>query len=413
MPKNNEQLIMGLDVGASKITCAIGVVSSTGRITIWDAKEAPSLGWRKGTVIDADLAAVSLREAINPLRFTAGVEAASIQVGFSPQAIDTYRIKTAIPIVGREHRVTDDDIWEALTVIKKQTVLENRAILHMVPIEYYIDNQLVIEPLGKKGKILTVETIIITTPAEIVDNLINIVQQAGINVKETTLSSLASSEVLLNATDKEFGTVYVDVGGQTTDIAVYNRGLLKGVAVLPIGSDHITSDLAIGLRTSLACAERIKLQYGIQPDFSTGGVVEIDALTGGNKSSISCRIVVEIIEARVNEMLALIREAIASINHNGFVPSGIILGGRGALLPGLVEFAEKGLSLPVRLRKPQVYLKPGTKIDTTAYSAAIGLIKYRSVYIRDKSSRHTRSFNSPLDLSSLMGKFKTWIHEHF
>ena len=411
MLKYNEQLIMALDIGSSKTVCAVGEVSQTGRVTLLGWHEEPSLCWRKGNVNDAELATASLRNIVEAVQFAAGGVPYVVRVGFSSHALSISWQKSEVSFSDAEHRMTVEDIDGALKMLRTMAARENYNILHIIPTGYYVDNQLIKEPLNQIGKCLAIEAMVIAVVSDTVDNLLMLLKLAGIKVKEVILSCLASADAVLNATEKEFGVVYVDIGGQTTGIAVYSQGFLKDIVVLPVGSDYITRDLAVGLGMSLANAERIKLALGVAPEVITAEEIEVESLKGTEMKRVSCRLAVDIIEARVNEILTMIRENVEIIGCKGLIPTGIVMGGGGSMLSGLVQLSEKQLGMPVRMTAPEVYIKPGVKIDGIIGWGAVGLIKFRDcTKFENNSAGRQKPYTSqkPITSAGLLDKLKSW-----
>ena len=410
MLKYNEQLIMALDIGASKTVCAVGEVSQTGRVTLWGWHEEPSLGWRKGNINDIELAAASLRNIVETVQSAIGSLSYVVRVGFSSPALNITRHKSEGHFGDAGHRMTGEDINEVLKMLKNTANRENYKILHVIPVAFYIDNQSVKEPLNKIGKCLAIEAMVIAVVSDTIDNLLMLLNLAGIKVKEVILSCLASVDVVLNATEKEFGTVYVDIGGQTTGIAVYSRGYLIDMVVLPGGSDYITGDLAVGLGISLANAERIKLALGVVPGVMIAEEIEVESLKGTEMKQVSCRLAVDIIEARVNEILAMIKENVETISSKGLMLTGMVMSGGGSLLSGLVPLAEKRLDMSVRMTAPEVYIKSGVKIDGISWGV-VGLIKFRDCTKFEKPLLHRQKpckLHKLLTSVGLLNKLKLW-----
>ena len=411
MLKYNEHLIMALDIGSSKTVCAVGEVSQTGKIMLSGWHEEPSLGWRKGNVNDVELAIASLRNIVEAVQFAANGVPYVVRVGFSSHTLNISWHKSEVYFRDIGHRMTGEDVDAAFKMLRARAIRENYRILHIIPNGFFIDNQLVKEPLNQIGKCLAIEAMVIAVVSDTVDNLLMLLNLAGIKVRDVILSCLASADAVLNATEKEFGAVYVDIGAQTTGITVYSHGYIKDIVVLPVGSNYITGDLAVGLGISLANAERIKLALGVAPEITSEEEIEVASLKGTEMKRVSCRLAVDIIEARVNEILEMIRENVEMISCKGLIPIGIVMGGGGSMLSGLVQLAEKQLDMPVRMTAPEVYIKPGVKIDSIIGWGAVGLIKFRDcTKFQNDSAGRQKPYNShkPITSAGLLGKLKSW-----
>jgi cell division protein FtsA len=372
--KYNDQLIMALEIGSTKTVCAVGKLSHAGRLSILGYHEESSISWRKGRIDDNELAIRFFRNVVEAVQHSTGGRPYVVHVGMANHELYITRQNFKHVFSETAHRISEEDICFVFQMLKALAARENNRIIHVVPTGFYIDNQLVKEPLDLSGKCFSIEAIVISMNTEALDNLLMLLKLAGIKVKEVILGSLASADAVLNATEKEFGSVYVDIGGQTTAIVVYSHGFLQDVVVLPVGSNYITGDLAFGLGISYTAAEYLKLELGLTPVRNLAE--EIEVKSGSELKRVSARLILDIIEARINEILDLIKKNIEIYNCEGLIKTGFVFGGGGAKLAGLVDYAEKHLDMPVRVTGPDAYLDAGTSTEAVSLGV-IGLIRFR------------------------------------
>lgn len=375
MAKRNS-LTVGLDIGTSKVCAVVGEMTEQGGEIIGVGSHA-SQGLRKGVVVNIESTVNSIKKAVEEAEIMAGCEINSVFTGIAGGHIKGFNSHGIVAVKNKE--VTQRDVERVIDAAKAVAIPMDREVLHILPQEYIIDDQDGIkEPLGMSGVRLEAKIHIVTGAVTSAQNIIKCCNRTGLNVADIVLEPLASAEAVLTPEERELGVALVDMGGGTTDIALFHDGVVKHTAVLAIGGNHLTSDIAAGLRTPIAEAERIKQRYGYA---RTSGVtkddrVEVPSVGGKGSRTISRQIVCEIIEPRLEEIFQLIRREIAKSGYEGSLASGVVMTGGSTLLPGMIEMAEEVLGMPVRLGVPT---HVGGLIDVVSspiYATGVGLVLY-------------------------------------
>lgn len=382
--RKNNNIIVGLDVGTTKI-CAIAGEITEGGVDILSVSSHPSNGLRKGVVIDIEATANSIKKAVTDIWEQIGVNVRDVYVGIAGSHIKSFSSYGAVGIKGKE--VTSEDVERAIDSASAVYVPLDREILHVIPTDFILDGQDGIkDPVGMAGVRLEVKVYIVTGAVTSVQNLLKCCERAGLNVVDIVLQPLASAEATLNSDEKDMGIAIVDIGGGTTDIAIYREGWLRHTAVLGIGGNHFTNDLSIGLRLPFNEAERVKKRYGsiaIDTDNTEVEVVAID----GQVRGIPRKYITEILQPRCEELLELVRQEVDSVQNNGVTLSGIVLTGGASLLSGFDRLAETILSMPVRIGYPHlspqnfsednngIHILKG-EFNNPIYATGIGLVLY-------------------------------------
>lgn len=406
MPK--EEIIVGLDIGSQKIRTIVSRVDfETEKPQIIGLGESFSNGIRRGVVVDVEEATSSISSSIEKAERTSGVpiEHAFVSVGGSH--VISENSKGVIAVGRADNEITDDDVSRAIDAASAISLPPNHEILHVVPRYFIVDNQEGIkDPVGMNGVRLEVEAVIIEGATSYIKNLTKCIARAGIEIDDLIVSPLAASYSVLSKKQKELGVVLVDIGGGTTGLVVYEEGDLMTVSVLPIGSEHITNDLAIGLRTSIEDAERIKLEYGVAvaSDIGKSDQVDLSKIVGGEQQLVSRKKIVEIIEARLSEMFSMIDKELRKIDRSGKLPAGIVLCGGGAKLPNIVDLGKKELRLPAQIGFPESIPGVVDKMDDPAFATSEGLIMWGLSHVEErKGSVGISSMGNTVD------KIKSWF----
>ena len=379
MSKKTDNLIVGLDIGTTKICCIVGHMADDG-LEVVGIGTSPSRGMRKGVVINIESTVAAIRKAIREAELMAGCEIKSVFTGIAGGHIRGMNSQGVIAIKNRE--VTSDDLQRVIDAAKAIAIPMDREVLHILPQEFIIDDQDGIrEPLGMSGVRLEAKVHIVTGAVASAQNIIKSCNRAGVDVADIVLEQLASSEAVLSSDEKELGVALVDIGGGTADIALYSEGAIKHTSVLSIGGDHLTNDIAVGLRTPMAEAEKIKQAYGCCLTSMVGKdeTIEVPSVGGREPRILSRQLLAEILEPRVEEMFSLINREIIKSGYDELVASGVVLTGGTAILPGMPELAEQIFNLPVRRGTP---IEIGGLVDVVnspIYASGVGLIKYGSM----------------------------------
>jgi cell division protein FtsA len=374
---SQRSVIAGIDIGSTKVAAVVGQQQENGGLDILGVGFAPNTGLRKGTVVDIEDTVSAVAAALEEVERMSGlpITRAAVSIGGTHMQVTTSR---GIVAIGREGEINDNDILRVLDAARSTAVPTNREILHAVPRQYMVDGQDgVKDPVGMSGIRLEVDTLMVSGTTAPVKNLTKCLSQAGVQIDDLVFTPFASAKAVLTRRQQEIGVCMVDIGGGTTSYAVYEEGALVTAGVLPIGSSHITNDIAIGLRTTIDVAEAIKVHHGnarpakIDPD----KVIQLKSLDRNEEGEANLHYVAEIIEARTNEILLMIRDELRKIGRDGNLPAGVVFTGGGAKLAGLPELAKETLRLPAQTSK--ITHDVSGMVDNVGdplYAASIGLM---------------------------------------
>ncbi len=375
MPK--QSVVVGLDVGTSKVAVCVGQLQED-MLNIVGVGTALNAGLRKGVVADVEETVSAISAALDEAERMSGIPITNAYVSIGGTHISSTTSKGVIAVSRADGEISDADMERALEAARAVALPPNREIIHVLPKNYTIDGQEgVKDPVGMTGIRLEVETLVIGGSTSAIKNLAKCVYQAGLEMNSLVFSPLATGQGLLNKRQKESGVILIDFGAGTTTYAIYEEGEVLRTNVLPIGSTHITNDIAIGLRTNLDLAEKIKLRYGsATPDaVRESEKIDLSDIDENENQRVPRRYVAEIIEARLNEIFGMIRDDLATIDREGMLPAGVILTGGGSKLEGLVDYAKQTLKLPAQIGTPLLEISGLVdKLDDPSYSTCIGLM---------------------------------------
>lgn len=377
-----KDLIVGLDIGTTKICCLVGefkpaTATEPSEINIIGFGQAPSIGMRKGVVINIDSTVDGIRKAIKEAENMAGIKISSAYVGIAGTHIKSFNSSGVVAVKDKE--INESDVRRVIDAAKAIMIPQDREVLHVIPQEFIIDDQDGIrEPIGMNGVRLEAKVHIVTGAISSAQNLIKCANRAGVNVTELCLQPIASSAAVLTPDEKELGVALVDIGGGTTDIAIFREGALLYTSVLPIGGTHITNDISVGLRCSLENAEKIKLQHGaaISAQVNDDESIDVPAVGEGKPRVVSRKILSEIIEARVEEMFNMIQQEITKSGYADLLSAGIVLTGGTTLLQGMAEMGDFIFEIPLKRGVPVRLGGLKEVVNSPKYSTAVGLLKY-------------------------------------
>lgn len=400
-----EKISVGIDVGDSQVVTVIGhraegeTHPSIVGVGIHDGS-----GMRRGVVTDVEEAVSAISASTEEAERMAGLPAEAVYVSIAGEHIVSTNNKGLIAIARGRDEITHDDVLRVIETAQSVPVPANREILHVIPRMFMVDGQEGIkDPVGMSGSRLEVDAHVITGSTPFIKNLRRTVEQAGVTIAGFVLGPLAASKAVLSKKQKELGVVLVDIGAGTTGMVVFEEGDIYHSAVLPIGSEHITSDIAIGLKTSLDVAERVKVEYGIASPviLSEKDVIDLSKIDRDEEQVVSRRYVAEIIEARLTELFVMIKAELRKIGRDGMLPAGAVLVGGGAKLPGIVEAAKENLGLPAQLGFPIELKGMVDRMDDPRYATAIGLMLWGMEEEESKAQ-----FLPTVDIASLVEKIK-------
>ena len=408
MGKKNS-LVVGLDIGTSKVCAVVGEMTERG-IEIVGVGTHPSQGLRKGVVINIESTMNSIKKAVEEAELMAGCEINSVFAGIAGGHIKGFNSHGVVAVKNKE--VAQRDIDRVIDAAKAVAIPMDREVLHILPQEYVIDGQDGIkEPLGMSGVRLESKVHIVTGAVTSAQNIIKCCNGTGLNVADIVLEPLASAEAVLTPEERELGVVLVDMGGGTTDIAIYHNGSVKHTAVLALGGNHLTADIAAGLRTPMAEAERIKQRYGYAKIAMADKDerVEVPSVGGRNPRAISRHILCEIIEPRLEEIFQLVLREIIKSGYAETLTSGMVLTGGSTLLPGMIEMAEQVFNMPVRLGVPTHVGGLIDVVSSPVCATGVGLVLY-GMKRQDKNYFRIREDNI---FSKVKDRMTDWFNEFF
>ena len=407
--RRGENLIVGLDIGTTKICAIVGNMTDEG-LDIVGIGTSPSKGLRKGVVINIESTVEAIQKALREAELMAGCEIKSVFAGIAGGHIRGFNSQGVIAIKNRE--VNKDDVRRVIDAAKAIAIPMDREVIHILPQEFIIDDQDGIkEPLGMSGVRLEAKVHIVTGAVASAQNIIKSCQRAGVGVADIVLEQLASSEAVLSADEKELGVALIDIGGGTTDIAIFVDGAIKHTSVLSLGGNHLTNDIAVGLRTPMAEAEKIKQQYGCSLTSMVGKdeTIEVPSVGGRDARVLSRQLLAEILEPRVEEIFTLVNREIVKSGFEDVIASGVVITGGTSILPGMPELAEQIFNLPVRRGVPRDIGGLTDVVNSPIYATGVGLVKYgsRNMQTRNFSVGDANIFDK------VVRRMKEWFGEFF
>lgn len=394
-----ERYLAALDVGSTK-TCALIAEIENGGTRFLGMGAAESKGSHKGLIVDLDVAASSIRRALEEAESVASVPVESAIVGIAGTHVRGVNSRGGISLGGRARDIEKEDVRRAVDAARAITLPEGWQVLHVLPQEFLVDQQDSIrDPLGMIGQKLEVNVHIVTGSAAATQNVVTAVNRAGVFVSDTALEPLASAEAVLTQDERELGCCLLDIGGGTTELIVFSGGVVRHTAALPVGGDHFSNDLAVGLRTPMPEADKIKRQYGCacRELLAEDRAIKIATVGDRPPRTVFTRMLNEIIEPRAQELLALVREELKRAGLDTLIPAGLVLAGGGSRLTGLVELAERTFLLPVRIATPRGLEAMPEELSQPEYATVVGLLLYGARARRTAAQRP----------ATLVGKLKS------
>ncbi|TSC66335.1 MAG: Cell division protein ftsA [Candidatus Doudnabacteria bacterium Gr01-1014_77] len=409
-----QQYLVGLDIGSSYVRVVVGKIDEESKVpSIIGVSETPSSGIRKGVIIDIDEAVSTISQALEKVERMTGIAVTDATVAIGGAHISSVESHGVIAVSRADGEIMENDIIRVIDASQAISIPANREIIHVIPKNFVVDGQTGIkDPLGMTGIRLEVDTVIVQAAAPFIKNLTKAIQQAGIKINDMVLAPLAAAQAVLTKRQKELGVALVDLGGGTTGLVVFEEGQLLHTSVIPVGSAHITNDIAIGLRTSIETAEKVKQGYAhaIPREVNRSEEIDLSELDSSEEEHVSRHHVAEISEARLEEIFDLVNKELKTINRDGQLPAGVVFTGAGANLPGILELAKKQLRLPVQLGVPANVNTIIDRVEDPAYATAVGLVLWAFEYHHTNSKAPTFGLdifqNAKLDpLKKLFKKF--------
>ncbi|PJE80366.1 Cell division protein FtsA [invertebrate metagenome] len=402
-------MIVGLDIGTSKVVAIVGEVTTTGDVKVIGIGSHPSRGLKRGVVVNIDSTVHAIKRAIEEAELMAGCQIHSVYVGIAGDHVKSHNSQGIVAIKDRE--VTKADVERVIDTAQATAITAGRKILHILPQEYMIDAQDgVKEPVGMFGVRLEAKVHLVTCAVNAAQNIENCVRRCGLEVDDLVLEQLASSYAVLSEDEKELGVCLVDIGGGTTDIAIFTRGAIRHIDAIPAAGDHVTNDIAMALPTPTKNAEDLKIKYACA-QIDIAGEDEMIRVPGvGDRASreLPRRELAQVVEPRYKELFMLVKHKIRCSGFEGLIPAGIVLTGGTSKMEGAVGLAEKVFGMPVRLGMPQVSQGINDAVHNPIYSTAVGLLDY--AVQTEKSVQHRLSTAAG---GSIIHRFRQWFQGNF
>ena len=374
-----ERYLVGLDVGTATVSAIVGEVMDDEGLDIIGIGTAESRGIRRGVVVNLEAAVDVIKQAIDEAELTAGVEIDSVYLGLSGTHVKGFNSRGVVAVAGKNREIRREDVGRAIDAAKAVALPSGREILHVLPQDFVVDEQDGIgAPVGMTGARLEVNVHIVTGSASTTHNLIACVNRAGVAVHDTVLEQLAANESVLTADERELGVVLVDVGAGTTNFAIFERGSLWHTGVVAIGGDHFTNDIAVGLRTPIPDAEKVKRRSGccLSSMVDEDDTIEVASVGGRKPRLMPRRILSEILQPRAEETFHLLWDAVRTAGYEKSLNSGIVLTGGSATLDGMSEIAEQIFDLPIRRGCPDGVGGLADHVNSPAFATGVGLVMY-------------------------------------
>ena len=372
---NEKNIIVGLDVGTTKVCTIVGLQHPNQELEIIGIGTYPSYGLKKGSVVNIDKTVRSIQASLEEARLMAGVNIASATIGIAGSHIYSFNSSGVVAIKGKE--ITQDDVDRVLEAAKAVVIPSDREILHVIPQEFRVDNTTGIKnPIGMCGVRLEAHVHIVTGSIPLIQNLVKCVEQTGIEAEHITLQPLASSEAVLSYEEKELGVILIDIGGGTTDIAVWKEGSLVHSQIIPIGGNHFTNDLAVALKIPHNEAERIKINHGsvLAEQLNQSAHITVQGLSGTKPREVQLSVVAEVLGARAEELFDVIRVMVEEKKLHDQVAGGFVLTGGGALIKGMPELGEYILMRACKIGYPIPFGGMTNIMQNPKYSTVLGLL---------------------------------------
>jgi len=406
-----EQYLVGLDVGTSKIAVVVGEVMEDDELDIIGIGVSVSKGIKRGAVVNLEAAVESIKKAVEEAELTAGVEIDSVHLGLSGRHAKAFNSRGVVAIAGRDHEITREDVKRSIDAAKAVSLPNGQEILHVLPQDFVVDQQDGIgAPIGMTGARLEVNVHVVTGNVSTTQNIVSCVNRSGVRVVETVLEQLAAAEAVLTSDEKELGVALVDVGGGTTDFAVYEQGSLWQTGAVMIGGDHFTNDIAVGLRMPIPEAEKTKRRSGcaLASLVDEEQTIEVASVGGRQPRIMGRRILADVLQPRAEEIFHKLWDEVRLAGFESSLHSGIVLTGGGAGLDGMPEIADQIFNLPIRRGLPVGVGGLTDHVNNPSFATAVGLVLYAHRNQISNGHQVERSI-----LSRVAGRFQELFKEFF
>lgn len=405
-----ENMIVGLDIGTSKVVAIVGKRKMDGTIEVVGIGSHPSRGLKRGVVVNIETTVQAIQRAVEEAELMAGCRIHSVYAGIAGSHIKSLNSHGIVAI--RDREVTQADIDRVIDAAQAVAIPADQKVLHILPQEFVIDNQEGIkEPMGMSGVRLEAKVHLVTCAVNAAQNIEKCVRRCGLEVDDIILEQLASSYAVLTEDEKELGVCVVDIGGGTTDIAVFTGGAIRHTAVIPIAGDQVTNDIAMALRTPTQNAEEIKIKYACALTQLAGADETIKVPSVGDRAprDLSRQALAEVVEPRYEELFTLVQSELRRSGFEDLIPAGVVITGGSSTMEGVVELAEEIFHMPVRLASPQAVSGMTEVVNNPIYATGVGLLIYGFRQMDIGRGPVLRGDNAP----SLLERMKSWFTSHF
>ncbi|MCH9698914.1 MAG: cell division protein FtsA [Gammaproteobacteria bacterium] len=411
--KTEKNIIVGLDIGTSKVAAIVGEVNLDGDVEIVGLGQSPSRGLKKGVVVNLETTVNSIQRSVQEAELMAGCDIKSVYVGIAGSHIQSLNSHGIVAISNKE--VSQSDVDRVIDSARAVAVPADQKILHVLPQEFVIDGQEGIkEPVGMSGIRLEAKVHIVTGGVSAAQNIVKCIERCGLKVEDIVLEQLASSMSVLTDDEKELGVCLVDIGGGTTDIAVFTHGAIRHTAVIPIAGDQVTNDIAVALRTPGQNAEEIKIKYAcaLTQLAKLEETLEVPSIGERAPRQISRQALAEIVEPRYEELIHLVQAELRRTGFEDLIAAGVVFTGGSSKVPGLVELAEEIFHMPVRLGIPQFVTGLVDVVRNPVYSTGVGMVIYGDKN-REQGGGNISVSHVDSSKESIWAKMKSWFQGNF
>ena len=408
--RTDKNIIVGLDIGTSKVVAIVGEVKQDNEVEIIGIGSHPSRGLKKGVVVNIESTVQSIQRAVEEAELMAGVEIDAVYAGIAGSHISSLNSHGIVPI--KDGEVSHSDVERVIDAARAVAIPADQKILHILPQEFIIDNQEGIhDPVGMSGVRLEARVHMVTGAVSAAQNIIKCVRRCGLEVEDLILEQLASSYSVLEDDEKDLGVCLVDIGGGTTDIAVFTGGSIRHTAVIPIAGDQVTNDIAVALRTPTQHAEEIKLKYAcaLTQLASPDETIEVPSIGDRPPRRLSRQTLAEVVEPRYEELLTLIQSELRRSGFEDLVAGGVVLTGGSAKMEGLIDLAEEVFHMPVRLGIPQYVTGLVDVVRNPIHATGVGLLLFGH---RNRAARLPENVGGG-SLKSVWNRMKSWFQGNF
>ncbi|MBT3455668.1 cell division protein FtsA [bacterium] len=405
-----DDIVVSVDVGTTKICVIIAKRLGNGDVDLLGIGTVPSIGLKKGVVVDINKAVTSIRKAIREAEVMAGTMVEQAYVGIAGGHISSLNSQGIVPIKNGE--VSQKDINTVISAAQAVPIPEDQQILHVLPQYFIVDSRdRVQNPLGMHGVRLEAQVHIVVGSVASVQDLVKCCQLAGIKVKDIVLEQLASAEAVLSYDERELGVAVLDIGGGTSDLALYYSGTIRHTRVIPVAGNHFTNDLAVGLHTTINGAERVKQRYGnlfVSPS-DIGKQIQVEHVQGNRYQDVALKQVQDILKARAKELLGIVQKEIVQYNLEHFVTSGLVLTGGGSLLDGFRQLASESFGMPARIGYPKSEDQLPELLESPLYATGYGLLLHA---MKKEKNNMINNLQGPMTYRVFM-RMKSWVSDFF